>query len=93
MNNKPNNKMKRQKVIDLGPCLATLDAEDGHSRDLVLITAFVNGISIRSSQLHLPAIRDRFLQGVWLMSGADRSAAPDNQMREWITAEAKGDAR
>lgn len=93
MNNKQNNRMKKQLTVDLGSCLATLDAETGHSRDLVLITAFVNGISIRSSQLHLPAIRDRFLQGVWLMSGADKTAAPDNEMRGWIDAESKGAAQ
>lgn len=89
MNNKQNNRMKRQLTTDLGPCLVTLDAEAAQTRDLVLITAFVNGISIRSSQLHLPAIRDRFLQGVWLMSGADKTAAPDNAMRGWIETEAK----
>lgn len=89
MNNKPNNKMKKQITIDLGPCIATLDAEQGHSRSLVMITAFVNGTSLRSSNLHLPAVRDRFLDGVWLMSGADEHGDITRQMRAWINSAAE----
>jgi hypothetical protein len=78
-----------QTTIDLGPTIVTLEAERGHSRNLVIITAFVNGTSLRSSNLHLPAIRDRFLDGLWLMSGAEELDVITRQMRTWINSAAE----
>ena len=81
--------MRTQTTIDLGPTIVTLDVERGHSRNLAIITAFVNGTSLRSSNLHLPAIRDRFLDGLWLMSGADERESVTRQMRAWINSAAE----
>lgn len=90
MNNKLHNKMKDQTTIDLGPTLVTIDVESGHTRNLLLFTFFVNGISIRSSNMHLPAVRDRILDGVWLMAGAVEHLDITRQMRIWVNSKVEG---
>ena len=81
--------MKDQTVFDLGPTLATLDVEQASVRNnLNLITAFVNGISLRSGNLNLPSIRDRFLNCIWLMAGVAENEHVTQQMRAWIDEKA-----
>jgi len=83
--------MKDKKVFDLGTSLATLVMEPGGTRhDTLLFTAFVNGISLRSNTLDLPAVRDRFIDCVWRMSGLDKYENPPGDtttsMSAWIDA-------
>jgi hypothetical protein len=82
-----NKTMKTQLIIDIGPTLVTIDAGVGNYKETLLFTAYVNGISLRSTNLNLPAVRDRFIQCIWLMSGVDREldTRHTHTMRRWIT--------
>ena len=82
-------KHKDKTIIDLGPTLLTLVSESGdHRADLLLFTAFVNGISLRSNTRHIPTVRDRFIACIWLMSGYDLCGGGlvdvSRQIREWV---------
>jgi hypothetical protein len=88
--NKHNNKMKQQQTFDLGPTLADISAEKASNNNLILFTAYVNGTSLRSHNLHLDAVRDRFLQGVWLLSGAEEDKRVTDCMDTWIRDRVEG---
>jgi hypothetical protein len=88
--NKHNNKMKQQQTFDLGPTLADISAEKATNNSLILFTAYVNGTSLRSHNLHLDAVRERFLQGVWLLSGAPAVERVTDCMNTWIKDRAEG---
>lgn len=90
MTSKHNNKMKQQQTFDLGPTLADISAEKATNNSLILFTAYVNGTSLRSHNLHLDAVRDRFLQGVWLLSGAPAVERATIAMDRWIRDRVEG---
>ena len=55
--------MNKDKIdIDTGHTLINLNVENG--RYGTIITAFVNGMSVRSGSLHLPRIAERFVDCV-----------------------------
>jgi hypothetical protein len=55
--------MTQDKIdIDTGHTLINLNVE--HGRYGTIITAFVNGMSVRSGSLHLPRIAERFVDCV-----------------------------
>jgi len=83
-NNKQNNTMKDQTSFDLGSTLVDVSVEKATFNDRLLFTFYVNGASIRSHNLHLPAVRDRMLSGVWLLSGADEDQSVTAHIRAWI---------
>ena len=86
--------MKKQTLtMDINGTLVDIVAEGGGNRDAVFITAYTNGLSLRSSTLQHPSARDRFVRCVWVMAGADNagfSVIHDHTMRDWITEQATG---
>lgn len=84
MNNKRNNNMKTEATFDLGPTLVDVSAEKATNNDRILFTFYVGGASLRSHNLHLPAVRDRMLDGMWLLAGAPPARDVTKRVRDWI---------
>lgn len=84
MNNKRNNNMKTEATFDLGPTLVDVSAERATNTDRLLFTFYVGGASLRSHNLHLPAVRDRMLDGMWLLAGAPPDKGVTKRIQDWI---------
>lgn len=86
--------MKKQTLtVDINGTLVDLVAEHGGNRDAVFITAFANGLSVRSSTLQHPSARDRFVRCVWVMAKSESSGLDtltDHNMKDWITDQVTG---
>jgi hypothetical protein len=84
MNYNKTKQMREQQTFDLGQTLVTFDVERASTKDALLFTAYVNGVSLRSANLHLEAVRHRILRGVWLMAGAEENVAVSLSIENWI---------
>jgi hypothetical protein len=54
----------KQTEIDTGHNVLFIEHELGRYTDAMIFTCYINSVSIRSSSLHLPRIRDTFISAV-----------------------------
>lgn len=74
----------KQLVVDSGSSLITIDAGYGQNQKVIQFVAYANGVSLRSTMMALPSVRDRFLACIWAALQTKPVADTDSVIRTWI---------
>lgn len=76
---------RQRKTFDLGTTLVDVDAELARTNDMVVITFYVNGTSLRSHNMELPSVMMRTVEAMWVLAGNEEIPDTTEAICAWIT--------
>lgn len=75
---------KQRKTFDLGSTLVDVDVELAKKTDMIVVTFYVNGTSLRSHNMNLQSVLIRAIEAMWVLSGAEEIAQLTEEISSWV---------